>query len=218
MSNTQGLHPAIHRILESVQSPILTRGFLLGCLSDWRCPSRTISSLVRKGALLRLSRELFLLASHLQQGTAHPEIIANCLYGPSYVSLEWACQHYRLIPEGITTVTSCTTKRAKLFQTGAGNFDYSHVHQNAYSTGITQIRWPDGLAALIATREKALLDLIIKRRGKCTSRKEMTEILFDDLRVEPDDFFQLSRSELQMIHEAKPHSASRFILEAYDHE
>lgn len=31
------------------------------------------------------------------------------MYGPSYVSFEWALQHYGLIPERVFEVKSCTT-------------------------------------------------------------------------------------------------------------
>lgn len=218
MSNNEGVHPALKRILDAANSPVLTRGFVLDVLKEYQNPERTMGMLVKRGALRRLSRELFLLPERLQVGTPHPELIANLLYGPSYVSLEWACQYYRLIPEGISVITSCTTKRSKSFETEVGHFDYCHVHTQAYPTGITQIRRQDESSALIATKEKALVDLVIKRRGKCTSRKEMSEIIFEDFRVEEEDFASLSRKQLEKIHNARPHSASLFLLELFDYE
>src|SRR3989338_11587014 len=46
----------------------------------------------------------------LRSDTPHELEIANRLYGPSYVSLEYALGFYRLIPETVYTVTSITTK------------------------------------------------------------------------------------------------------------
>ncbi len=40
----------------------------------------------------------------------HP---ANLLYGPSYVSLEYALHHYSLIPERTAEITSVTPGRSK---------------------------------------------------------------------------------------------------------
>ena len=39
------------------------------------------------------------------------------MYGPSYVSLEWALSYYEMIPEKVFNVTSMTTGKVKEFQT-----------------------------------------------------------------------------------------------------
>ena len=36
------------------------------------------------------------------------EVLANLIYGPSYISLEYGLQHYGLIPERVEIVTSVT--------------------------------------------------------------------------------------------------------------
>ena len=41
--------------------------------------------------------------------------IANRIYGPSYISLEYALAYYRLIPETVYTITSATTKITRKF-------------------------------------------------------------------------------------------------------
>lgn len=39
-----------------------------------------------------------------------------------------------------------------------------------------------------ATKEKALSDLLVIRRGGFSSRKHFKETLFEDLRIEEEDF------------------------------
>ena len=48
------------------------------------------------------------------------------IYGPSYVSKEYALAHHGLIPEGVTLVTSITPKRFKHFKTPVGEFVYDY--------------------------------------------------------------------------------------------
>ena len=102
---------------------------------------------------------------------------------PSYVSLEWACQYYRLIPEKVTTVTSITTQRSRKFQTPLGFFTYDHLPMQVFPVGVALINFSDKQQALVATKEKALSDLLVIRRGCFSSKKNFKEILFEDLRI-----------------------------------
>ena len=45
------------------------------------------------------------------------EVLANLIYGPSYVSYEYALTYYGLIPERVFEVTSATTQKNKMFNT-----------------------------------------------------------------------------------------------------
>src|SRR3989344_3452385 len=51
----------------------------------------------------------------LKTDPPHELEIANRIYGPSYVSFEYALAYYRLIPETVYTVTSATTKTTREF-------------------------------------------------------------------------------------------------------
>jgi hypothetical protein len=146
------------------------------------------------------------------------EVIANVIYGPSYVSLEWACQYYGLIPERVEMVTSVTTCRSKVFHTPLGPFTYTHPHPDLYPVEITQADFGNQHKALIATKEKALADLLVLRRRRCKSLKHMQEILFEDFRVESEDLVKLDLEKLQRIQAAKSHSGIRFLIAAIQKE
>lgn len=54
-------------------------------------------------------------------------LAANRIYSPSYVSFESALAYYRLIPEGVYTITSATTLKTNQFTTSLGAFSYRHL-------------------------------------------------------------------------------------------
>ena len=85
---------------------------------------RQFKSLKKIKALIRIKRGVYIFAKHFARRPYSAEVLANMIYGPSYISLKWACQYHRLIPEKVTTITSVTTQRSRQFQTPLGLFNY----------------------------------------------------------------------------------------------
>lgn len=84
--------------------------------------------------------------------------IANRLYQPSYVSFEYALQHYHMIPEAVYSITSATTKVTANFIAQEKSYEYFHIKREAYRAyRLTKI---NDAAILIATPEKALIDYL----------------------------------------------------------
>lgn len=83
-------------------------------------------------------------------------IIANKIYPHSYVSLESALHHYNIIPEGVFTVTSVSTRRTYTFDTELGTFSYKNI-KPALMFGYVLGHYK-GVAYKIASIEKTLLD------------------------------------------------------------
>src|SRR5580700_10896789 len=50
--------------------------------------------------------------------------ISNCIYRPSYISLESALAYYHLIPEAVYTQKAITTRKTVSYTTPAGTFDF----------------------------------------------------------------------------------------------
>ena len=50
--------------------------------------------------------------------------IANKIYNPSYISLEYALYEYELIPETVNVITSITTRKIARFKNQFGNHCY----------------------------------------------------------------------------------------------
>lgn len=154
-------------------------------LSHYANPDNKISGMVRCGEILRVHKGLYAIAPEFRQGPLSLEILANRVYGPSYLSLEYALSWYSIIPEHASELTSVCLGRSRSFNTPVGVFSYASIKKEAYSEGFDLIELPDGRTFLMATPEKALVDMIEVRRGiALRSQRDMEQRLVDDLRID----------------------------------
>lgn len=117
--------------------------------------------------------------------------LAAYIYGPSYLSFEYALYHYHLIPENVYTYTSATVnkQKSKKYQTLFGTFTYQDVPVSAYPLSVIA-KEENGYVYFIATKEKALCDTLYKMKP-VGSIKQLKMALFEDLRINEDEFKQL---------------------------
>lgn len=158
---------------------------LVTLLRDYRFPKDKIAAMEKQQQLIRIKKGLFVVAQ--QEGTSpiFRELIANHLYGPSYVSLESALSYHNLIPERVYRVRSVTMKRFKMYDTPLGVFEYRTVSPEYFSIGIQQQVTQDNTAFLIASPEKALCDLIVLSSGlRLQSSKAVKIYLEENLRID----------------------------------
>ncbi|MBS0655872.1 MAG: hypothetical protein JSR46_08855, partial [Verrucomicrobia bacterium] len=185
--------------------------FVMDCLKDYSSARAKLGRLLHEQALIRVKKGLYLLGPQFQHHPYCLELVANLIYGPSYVSLERALYIYGMIPEHVEAITSVTSKASCSYRTPVGNFMYAHCHPKSYSVGITTRSYGENENPFIATREKALTDMLTIRRGKITSEKHLQEILLEDLRIEEEDLLELDLERIQEIYQAYPHSAVYFL-------
>jgi hypothetical protein len=122
------------------------------------------------------------------------------IYGPSYVSLDYALHYYGLIPERVEAVTSVTSGRGRRFYTPVGLFIYRTIPLRAYPIGVDQVQMEGGRPFLIATPEKTLADKIHDDRGTgIRTQEEMKDYLLRDLRVDPGSLAKLDAEALALI-------------------
>lgn len=160
---------------------------LEGHFSDLKSPKDKISRLEKSGELMRLKKGKYLVVNNIQNNPPSRELIANHLYGPSYVSFETALSFHGLIPERVYLIKSSITKRRKSFKTPLGLFEYISVPDKYYSIGIQQHVINKQYAFLIASAEKALCDLIMRTKGlRFQSKKALESYLYEDLRIDLD--------------------------------
>ncbi len=156
------------------------------CFSGLASPGKKIQALERNGELIRLKRNLFIINEELSGKETDVRLCANHIYGPSYVSLQWALRHYGMIPEQVFVMTSVTTKRSRAFETPVGRFSYMQVPPAYFPIGV-ESRQEDGVGFLMASREKALCDTILQDNfvpGQ--SIKALVAYLEEDLRLDMD--------------------------------
>lgn len=158
---------------------------LVSLLRDYRFPKDKIAAMEKQQQLIRIKKGLFVVAQQEDTSPISRELIANHLYGPSYVSLESALSYHNLIPERVYRVRSVTMKRFKMYDTPLGVFEYRTVSPEYFSIGIQQQVTQDNTAFLIASPEKALCDLIVLSSGlRLQSSKAVKIYLEENLRID----------------------------------
>ena len=138
--------------------PVIETETLRAWSPEPRALSVQLSRWVRQGKLVQLRRGKYMLPEALRRPTPPLEHVANLLVTPSYVSLERALAYHGLIPERVPLLQSVTPGRPALFKTDVGDFKYHHVKRDWFF-GYAEVPVSEG-SALIATPEKALLDLV----------------------------------------------------------
>ena len=175
----------------------LTHGTLLSILDEYRSPNDKIVRMIDDGLLLPIKRGLYAVSPEITGMPISLPLVANLLYGPSYVSMDYALYHYGIIPERVVEITSMTTRRGKTYDLTVGRFSYTHSPPEFYSIGIDLIENPDQTVFLMASPEKALCDkLVFTRNVSIKSPKGLAALLFDDLRVDEES---LARFDMNVI-------------------
>ncbi len=173
---------------------------LLDCLKDYARPRDKISSLLKKGLIIRVKKGLYIFGDEYRRRPYSREILANLIYGPSYISLDFSLQHYGLIPERVEALTSVATGRSRKFFTPVGLFTYRKIPLEAFRIGMDRVEIGDDRAFLMATAEKALADKLYDSRGfGIKTQKELGAFLEDNLRIDPAALRDLSSTVLDAI-------------------
>ena len=141
------------------KEPVFETGLLLAGQVDPDDVRRQLSRLTTSGRLIQLRRGLYALAPPFQKGKPHPFLVANLMVRASYVSRQSALAYHGLIPEHVPVVTSVTTSRPGRWETPLGVFEYRHIKPDFFY-GYGMIELGEEQVALVATPEKALLDLL----------------------------------------------------------
>lgn len=110
----------------------------------------------RKGYVNKVVREHYFFAD-IRNDTRLWWYLANCVFEPSYISLQSALSHYEFIPEAVFNTTSITTKRTRSLDTGDKRFIYRNIKKSCYF-GYTLIPFAEEHYIRFAEPEKALLD------------------------------------------------------------
>jgi len=183
--------------LLNYREEVLTRQILLSLLDGYQRPNDKISEMIKQGNLVHLKNGFYIPGPGLRVDLPDDKLIANHLWGPSYVSSDSALSYWGMIPEKVFEVLSCTTKIAKYYETPIGRFRYYHVSKNYYSLGIKSVRLTERQTVLMACPEKALFDRIILTSGVLLRSLPQTKsFLFEDLRMDEE---QLSSLDVAMM-------------------
>jgi hypothetical protein len=181
--------------LEQFGSVPFSHGTLLPLLADYQRPNDKIAQWLKRGDLVPLKRGLYVVGPAWRKGRLSLPLLANRLYGPSCVSLDYALFWHGLIPERVYEVTSVCMRRGRVFDNAVGRFSYLTVPKSLFPIGVRQETASERETFLIAGPEKALCDKVLLTRNlRVRSRVAMQSFLLEDLRLDEEALAQLDVS------------------------
>lgn len=184
----------IHNIAEKIPQDFVT-DFEIKHLLPGSSHSRygVVKRALQKGDLIHLRRGLYCLGKQYRSHPLDLFLLAQKIYGPSYISLESALSFHGWIPEAVPTITSATSKRSRSFETPVGLFTYSTISCEPFFEGVSSEN--DKGQILMARPWKALADYIY------LYKKDWDGIhpLMHSLRIEENELHQTTREELESL-------------------
>lgn len=135
---------------------------------------RQVSDWLKKGYLIQLKKGTYIFSDEYRKINPSISFIANFLYSPSYLSLEYALSFYGLIPEKVTVITSVSARKTKTIKNRMGRFEYNSIKKELFF-GLKK-SGTDGQNFFIAEPEKALLDFFYLRTEFKGSEAELKSL------------------------------------------
>ena len=148
---------------------------LLHALRDYKKPRDKIRGLLKDKDIIRIKKGLYVLGKEYNK-PYNKFVLANLIYGPSYITAQTAMAFWNMIPERVELTISMTTKRKKQFETPVGRFFYLYCPKKAFNIGVQLEDAGDQKHFLIASPEKALCDMAAIQT-RISTKKEMKEFL-----------------------------------------
>ncbi|MBQ3735482.1 MAG: hypothetical protein II855_00970 [Candidatus Methanomethylophilaceae archaeon] len=159
--------------------------------SSYSNPKCKIGRMVKEGKYTPIIRGLY-----ETDPDTEGHLLASEIYGPSYLSFEYALGVHGLIMPRDRTYTSatCNKHRTKLFETPFGTYTYRDVPASVFGLEVDMI--DDGeYTYSIANPEKALCDMLYTL-PPVRNRAEMEHLLLDIVCV---DKYKLPEMDLRTV-------------------
>lgn len=173
---------------------IKTTDMILEELQSYANPKTKLSRMVKQGKYFQIARGLYETEKNVPG-----HLLAGSIYGPSYISFEYALGFYGMIPEAVYTITSATfeKRKKKKYETAFGTFTYRDVPSAAFPLNIRLIQ-EGSYFYRIAEPEKALCDQLYTM-PPAKNIKLLAELLFDDLRIEETELLKLEIEKIVFL-------------------
>ena len=171
---------------------------------QWSLVKRAIAA----AEIVRIRRGLYCLASKYLRQKIDPLVLAQRIYGPSYISLETALSCHGWIPEAVYTVTSASLNRSRELSTPIGRFSFTSVPQKTFYADVSRVEKDDG-SFLLASPLKALADYVFVHKRDWVSAHPVVE----SLRIEKDALAGVDASSFERLSANYPGKRVRRFLE-----
>jgi hypothetical protein len=174
----------IELLRTSIEKDIFDYTQLMVGLSGYKKPRDVVTKLLMDNKIIRIRKGLYSFGTLWRNVPVPLEMLANLIYGPSAISLDYALNYYGLIPEQVTTFTSVTPGRSCVYNTPVGRFSFTHLPTKFYSFGLT-FQNTNSQQWMIMKPLKVLADKAwTDRRFQPRSPNDFTAYFFQDLRLD----------------------------------
>ena len=160
--------------------PLILSWDVVQMAKDPQAMRNQLSRWQKKGLLIGLRKGVYMLGPQDRKIDVSKEVIANRIYEPSYLSLEYALNFYGLIPEEVVDLTSITTRKTMRFKNKLGHFVYQHIQPKAFR-GFRKMG-NEKNSYFMAEPEKAVVDFLYLNLSQFT--KNVKEILEHSFRFQ----------------------------------
>ena len=173
---------------------IITHEIAKNILNNYSNKNTKLSREIRDKKLFRITNGLY-----ETDPNTPGYLLASSIYGPSYISFEYALSYYGLIPERVTTIACATfdKKKKKEYNTDFGIFTYRDIPNSAYPEEIL-LKEENNYSYQIATPEKALCDKLYTL-SPLVSYSKLENMLFNDLRIDVELFSKLNVKKVSVL-------------------
>lgn len=173
---------------------IITNDMAKYKLNNYSNKNNKISREIKKGKLFKIITGLY-----ETDPNTPGYLLASSIYGPSYISFDFALSYYGLIPERVSTITCATfnKKKRKQYNTKFGVFTYKDVPSSVYPEEIL-LKQENNYSYQIATKEKALCDKLYSLKP-LKNLSNLETMLFNDLRIDIEEFKKINVKKIEKL-------------------
>ena len=168
---------------------------LISELSDYVNPKAKIGRMVNEGKLYPIIRGYY-----EDQPDTPGYYLSGSIYGPSYISFEFALASYGLIEKRDYPI-SCAAygkRKEKHHETMFGTFTYRDIPKQAFSESLV-LHQENGYSFIMASPEKAFCDELYKL-SPAANLKELRTLMFEEIgigkrkinRLDPVELYRLA--------------------------
>ena len=138
---------------------------------------RNYSEWQKSGYIVPLRQGWYAFADYVNKPD-YARYFASKIYTPSYISLHTALSFYGIIPEAVVAITSITTRKTAQFENVFASYSYQTIKPSLF-WGYEPKQLSDGKTFMLATPEKALIDLLYLY-PQYSTEEEMRELRLDE--------------------------------------
>ncbi len=165
---------------------IKTTAILISELPGYVNPKAKIGRMVEEGKLFPIIRGIY-----EDDPETPPRYLAGSIYGPSYISFEYALAFYGLIDKKDLPVTCAAygKRKEKVYDTPFGTFTYRDIPKQVFSKELILHR-ENGYSFIMASPEKAFCDELYKS-DPAANLKELRTLMFDEIGIGKRKIYRL---------------------------